>query len=86
MMAPLSSRILICSNRATALNRPLFSQDSDLLSEAKRRQLEGRVFPGVIFSPQQALSIRQFIEELEIIAKAGEPEDFANRAQYLPLR
>lgn len=25
------------------------------------------------------------VRDLEIIAKAGHPEDFANRVQYLPL-
>jgi hypothetical protein len=30
-------------DRATALNRPLYTQDDDLLVEAHKRQTEGRV-------------------------------------------
>ena len=73
-------------NRASELNRVLFSQDEDLLAEAALRQREARRFAGLIYAPQLALSIGQFIDELDLIAKAGEPEDFANRVTYLPLR
>jgi len=72
--------------RTTALNRALFSQDSDLLAEARSWQTSQSPFAGVIYAHQQALSIARFIEELEIIAKAGEPADFANKVTYLPLR
>lgn len=72
-------------NRALELNRVLFSQDEDLLAEAALRQREGRRFAGVAYAPQLALSIGQFIDELELIAKAGEPADFADRVTYLPL-
>ena len=73
-------------DRATAIGRALFSQDSDLLAEADRRQRSDIPFAGVIYAPQQALSIRRFIEELETMAKAGEPDDTVNRVTYLPLR
>jgi hypothetical protein len=43
-------------------------------------------FSGVIYAPQLALSTGQFIEQLELLAKAGVPADFANAVQYLPLR
>ena len=73
-------------DRATELGRVLFSQDEDLLMEAAQRQRSGVPFAGVIFAPQLALSVGQFIDELELLAKAGKPEDFADRVQYLPLR
>lgn len=73
-------------DRATTLQRPLFSQDSDLLAEAKHRQWNGVEFSGVIYAHQQALSLLRFIEELEVIGKAGEPADFTNKMTYLPLR
>lgn len=72
--------------RAAELERVLFSQDEDLLIEAAQRQSGGTSFKGVIYAPQLALTIGQFIEELELLAKAGVPADFANRVQYLPLR
>jgi len=31
------------------------------------------------------VSIGDCVRDLEIIAKVGSPEDFANRVQYLPL-
>ena len=71
--------------RATELNKVLFSQDEDLLVEAARRQSLGIVFNGVIYAPQLALTIGQLIEQLELLAKAGDPADFANRVQYLAL-
>lgn len=73
-------------DRAGQAGRVLFSQDEDLLAEAARRQRQGISFPGVVYAPQLALSIGQFIEELDLLAKAGHPSDFANTVQYLPLR
>jgi hypothetical protein len=73
-------------DRSGELDRVLFSQDEDLLIEAARRQREGIHFAGVTYAPQLELSIGQFIEELEILAKAGLPADFVNRVQYLPIR
>jgi len=37
-------------DRATTLNRILFTRDEDLLREAARRQLRGEFFAGVIYS------------------------------------
>ena len=72
-------------DRAAKLGRVLFSQDEDLLVEAAKRQRTGVPFQGVIYVPQLALSIGSCIEDLEILAKAGVPNDFADRVQYLPL-
>jgi hypothetical protein len=72
-------------DRATKLGRVLFSQDGDLLREATRRQQTGEPFAGVIYAHQLKSTIGQCIEGLELIAKIGEPEDFANRIEYLPL-
>ena len=73
-------------DRAGELGRVIFSQDEDLLIEAARRQRHGIHFSGLIYAPQLELSIGQFIEELELLAKAGHPDDFTNRVQYLPMR
>ena len=72
-------------DRATSLGRVLFSQDEDLLAEATRRQREERTFAGVIYSHQLAITIGKAISDLELLAKAGQPEDFANRTEFLPL-
>jgi hypothetical protein len=71
--------------RATALGRMLFTRDDDLLVEAHQRQIRGVSFAGVIYAHQLRVSIGKCIHDLEIIAKAGEPEDMFNRVEYLPL-
>ena len=40
----------------------------------------GRTFAGVIYVHQLRLTIGQTIADLEVIAKAGNPEDFLNRS------
>ena len=73
-------------DRATELSRVLFSQDRDLLTEATERQRTGRHFAGVVYAHQLRISIGQCIHDLELIAKASEPEDFADWVEYLPLK
>ena len=72
-------------DRATALGRVLFTQDDDLLREAAERQRHGVAFAGVIYGHQLKVTIGQCISDLELIATVNEPEDCANRVEYLPL-
>jgi hypothetical protein len=72
-------------NRAGELGRVLFTQDDDLLAEATKRQRKGISFHGVIYAHQLRVSIGTCVHDLEIIAKAGEPEDLVNRVEFLPL-
>ncbi len=72
-------------DRTTELGRVLFSQDDDLLVEAAKRQRSKTLFAGVIYAHQLRTSIGICIQDLEIIAKVGEPEDLMNGVQYLPL-
>ena len=72
-------------DRATELKRVLFSQDNDLLVEAVRRQRGGEHFTGVIYSHQLKVTVGQCLNDLELLAKAGEPEDFVDWVEYLPL-
>jgi hypothetical protein len=73
-------------DRATALGRVLFSQDDDLLREAARRQQTGETFAGVIYGHQLNVTIGRCIDDLELIANVTEPEEWANKVVYLPLR
>ena len=75
----------ILLDRATELQRVLFSQDDDLLAEAKYRQIEGILFAGVIYAHQLRVTVGACVRDLELIAKATDPEDLANRVEYLPL-
>lgn len=72
-------------DRAQILQRVLFSFDDDLLAIATQRQREGIPFAGVIYAHPLRISIGACIRDLEIIAKAAEPEDLANRVEFLPL-
>jgi len=72
-------------DRAGELGRVLFSQDDDLLAEAELRQRDGRGFAGVIYVHQLAITIGQCVRDLEIFAKAAEPEDLQSRVEFLPL-
>jgi predicted nuclease of predicted toxin-antitoxin system len=71
-------------DRATTLQRLLFTQDSDLLAEANLRQTTGIPYFGVVYGHQQNVSIGQCVNALELIAKVGEEADVANRVIYLP--
>src|SRR5438045_3851514 len=72
-------------DRATELERVLFSQDEDLLAEGAKRQRSGQAFAGVVYAHQLEVNIGQCVRDVEIIAKAGDPAEFANRVEYLPL-
>ena len=72
-------------DHATGLGRVLFTQDDDLLREAAERQRHGVAFAGVIYGHQLKVTVGQCIRDLELLAKVNEPEDYANRVEYLPL-
>ena len=72
-------------DRATQLGRVLFSMDRDLLIEATRRQRIRQDFAGVGYAHQQSCPVGRCIEDLEILAKATDPEDFRGLVQFLPL-
>jgi predicted nuclease of predicted toxin-antitoxin system len=72
-------------DRATELQRVLFTQDDDLLVEAKSRQTRAICFIGLVFARQSRVSIGICIQDLEMIANLGELDEFKNRVQFLPL-
>lgn len=55
------------------------------MTEATRRQRTGLLFAGVIDAHPLRVSIGRCIQDLELIAKAGEPEDVVDHVQFLPL-
>ncbi len=72
-------------DRATALQRVLFSQDEDLLAIARERQISGVFFAGLIYGHQLAATIGKYVLDLELLCKVLDPEDMANRIEYLPV-
>lgn len=72
-------------DRASKLNRTLFTRDEDLLAEAALRQREKIPFYGVIYAHQLRVSIGRCVRDLEILSKAGETDDLKNEIVFLPL-
>jgi predicted nuclease of predicted toxin-antitoxin system len=72
-------------DRAGELGRVLFTQDKDLLKEGTRRQRAGEPFSGIVYAHQFEVGIATCINDLEIIAKTSEPDDWVGRVEYLPL-
>jgi len=72
-------------DRAGELERVLFTRDDDLLAEATKRQRAGIPFCGIVYAHQLRVSIGRCVEDLELIAKAGEPIDLMNQVVFLPF-
>ena len=72
-------------DRAGELERVLFTRDDDLIAEATRRQREGTPFHGIVYAHQLQVSIGGCVEDLELIAKVGEPVDLMDQVVFLPL-
>lgn len=72
-------------DRATELDRVLFTQDQDFLVEAQKRQIRGQSFSGVIYGHQRLVTIGDCVNDLELIAKSANPAEMADRVQFLPL-
>jgi uncharacterized protein with PIN domain len=72
-------------DRASERRRVLFTRDDDLLAEAAKRQREEIPFLGIVYAHQLRVSIGRCVQDLEILAKAGEPADLLNGVIFLPL-
>ena len=71
-------------DRAAVLGRVLFSNDTDMLAIAHRRQEAAIPFAGVVFAPQSS-AIGRLINDLELCAKACELRDFENVVTFIPF-
>ncbi|MCS1407480.1 MAG: hypothetical protein M2R45_00638 [Verrucomicrobia subdivision 3 bacterium] len=72
-------------DQAIRLNRALVSQSDGLTTEASRPRGAVVPFPSVIYAHQLCITIRQFVQDPDLTAKAGEPEVFHNQVEYRPL-
>lgn len=72
-------------DRAGELGRVLVTQDQDFLREAALRQGRGELFAGIIFAAQSPRLLGVYVRNLELIALASEPEEYADRVRHLPL-
>ena len=73
-------------DRAFELQRILFTQDDDFLSETARRQQTGKVFGGVVYAHQLNVSVRDCLEDLSFIAQVCDWDERLNQVEYLPLK
>jgi hypothetical protein len=72
--------------RSTTLGRVLFTQDVRFRAKAENWQKQGREFTGLAFGPQLGGTIGQYVEDLELIAKASEPDEWRSIVQFLPFK
>ena len=72
-------------DRATELERVVFTQDEDFLRDAAGRQRQGTPFYGVIYAHPQRVPIGRCIEALQLLVQAEELENLVGRVIYLPL-
>ena len=71
--------------RSSKLVRVLVTHDVRFHAMAEQWQMEMRRFAGLILAPQRPDRIGRYILDLEIIAKASEPGEWANQIARLPL-
>ena len=71
--------------RSTALGRVLFTQDIRFKAMAEDRQRQGRRFQGLLFGHQLGATLGQYVSNLEMIAVASKPDEWANVVQHLPF-
>jgi Domain of unknown function (DUF5615) len=72
-------------DRAGELGRVLFTQDKDLLKEGTRRQRAGETFSGIVYAHQLEVSVAKCIDDLEVIGKTSDPDEWTDHIEYLPL-
>jgi hypothetical protein len=72
--------------RVTQLQRVLFTQDIRFRVLAETWQVIGKQFTGLIFGHQLGGTIGQFVKDLELIAKASEPDEWLHSVEYIPFK
>jgi hypothetical protein len=71
--------------RASELGCVVFTQDIRFKALAESWQSQGRPFAGLIFGHQLRGSIGRYVENLELVALASEPEEWKNVVGHLPF-
>jgi predicted nuclease of predicted toxin-antitoxin system len=71
--------------RATDLNRVLFTQDIGFRALAEEWQRQSKPFAGLIFAHQLGGTIGQLVTDLELVAQASELKEWLNIVEYVPF-
>ncbi len=56
-----------------------------MLAIGTQRQRDGVPFVGIIYAHPTRISVGKLLQELELIATVGQPQDLENTIAYLPL-
>ena len=72
--------------RATALQRVLFTQDTDFLRIAAEWQANRKSFCSVIFARQVGPGIGEVVDELELFVQAAAENELWNMVFHLPMQ
>jgi len=70
---------------ASQLARPVVTHDIRFHAMAENWQHQGRPFCGLIFAHPMQVSIGQCVRDLELIAKATDPQDWVSAVIRIPL-
>jgi hypothetical protein len=65
-----------------AITDQLSRRQVDVLTDWQR---EGRAFSGLVFGHQLRGTIGRYVRDLELIAKASEPEEWLGHVAHVPL-
>jgi hypothetical protein len=79
----LSDELLI--EHASRQGRPIVTHDIRFEAMARNWQRHGRAFCGLIFAHPMQVSIGTCVRDLELIAKATDPQDWVCAVVRLPL-
>jgi hypothetical protein len=71
---------------ATTLGRVVFTQDVRFRALAEEWQRVGRTFAGLVFGAQLGGTIGEFVRDLQLIAEASDPTEWANVIEFIPFR
>jgi hypothetical protein len=70
--------------RATNSGRMIVTQDAGFHRLASEWRKQGRTFFNIIYSPQERLTIGEFIEWLELVATTLGEDEIRNQVIFLP--
>jgi predicted nuclease of predicted toxin-antitoxin system len=76
----------ILLERAHELGRIFFTFDEDFLVIGSECLRTNKPFSGIVYAHTLLISVRQCLDDLELVAKAGNADDFRNHIEFLPLR
>lgn len=76
----------ILLERAYYLGRIIVTFDEDFLVLGSEWLQADKRFAGIIYAHALRISIRQCIDDIELIANVGEMKDYANYIEFLRLR